>query len=524
MNNYRYILDKSSKKFHCPSPSCGKRRFVRYIDTKTGQYLPEQYGRCDRENNCVHHVDPYTDGYAKAIWQQEHGQYNNDWKLQRPPRKTPPAVPTFYPIPFEVLKETQTEYERNVFIQNLLTRVAFPFEVQDIEKVIALYQLGTVPESGAVCFPFIDKDYRIRAIQEKIFDQENHTDKDQDYHTSWIHARLKYATYRNRSLPQWINDYEKNETKVSCLFGEHLLKRYPDNPIALVEAPKTAIYGTLYYGFPEVAENLLWMAVFNLSSLTYDKCKSLEGRDVFLFPDLSEDGKAFTLWSDKAKQIKKQIPDTYFKVSDLLESLAPELDRKEGNDLADYLIKLDWRKFRKQAPRDQTPPEPLSEITTNDTDAEPAILTSFVKEFGNHSPDKKRESDQICEVGTGTETSILTSNDKYQQDHSPIESETSVIPFSRPDNSPQQSETRTISKPISRTIEAYTNRLNELLIQNPMDANRFTVYPDIDSYNRRSVVPESKYKNSIDMSILTPVIIDPDKLMVMNDTHMNSII
>ena len=74
---HRYILEKSSKKCFCPN--CGKKRFVRYIDTKTGNYLPEQYGRCDRESKCGYFLNPYKDGYAKSIWEQEKGNKTN-WK------------------------------------------------------------------------------------------------------------------------------------------------------------------------------------------------------------------------------------------------------------------------------------------------------------------------------------------------------------------------------------------------------------------------------------------------------------
>tara|TARA_B110001469_G_C9583687_1_gene289513 strand:+ start:57 stop:869 length:813 start_codon:yes stop_codon:yes gene_type:complete len=160
-------------------------------------------------------------------------------------------------------------------------------------------------------------------------------------------------------LPEWLKAYNENEIKVSCLFGEHLLTKYPHNPIALVEAPKTAIYGTLYFGFPQQPKNLLWLAVYNLSSLNLNKCMALKGRNVFLFPDLSKDGKAFELWSKKANEIQKQLQGTSFTVSDLLEQLAPEQDKQKGKDIADYLIKQDWKLYRKQEVKALPMPEPV---------------------------------------------------------------------------------------------------------------------------------------------------------------------
>ena len=139
-----------------------------------------------------------------------------------------------------------------------------------------------------------------------------------------------------------------NESFVSCLFGEQLLKEHPHNPVALVEAPKTAIIGTLYFGFPQVTQNLLWLAVYNLSSLTLKKVKVLSGRRIFLFPDLSENGKAFELWEKKAQEFSLKMPSTSFQISDFLESNASEDHRLKGQDLADFLIQLDWRNFRKK--------------------------------------------------------------------------------------------------------------------------------------------------------------------------------
>ena len=353
---HRYIFEKGSKKHHCPE--CTKKRFVRYIDTETGEYLSEQYGRCDRESKCGYFLNPYKDGYAKAIWEQEQGN-KTDWKPQQRKRiKKPVNKPQRAFIPVEVFNLTRAGYEQNTFIQNLLIRVAFSFEVQDIEKVISLYHLGTVQNGyrkRANTFPFIDAQGNIRAVQVKQFDEANHTTG-----TDFLHSIIeKHHSRNNKPLPEWLEAYNKNETKVSCLFGEHLLSKYPYNPVALVEAPKTAIYGTLYFGFPEQPTNLLWLAVYNLSSLNLNKCKALIGRNVYLFPDLSKDGKAFELWSNKANEIQKRLQGTYFHVSDLLEQLAPQQDKEQGKDIADYLIKQDWRLFRKQDIIETPKPEPV---------------------------------------------------------------------------------------------------------------------------------------------------------------------
>ncbi|MDA8910494.1 DUF6371 domain-containing protein [Crocinitomicaceae bacterium] len=343
---HRYIFEKGSKKHPCPE--CNKKRFVRYIDTETGDLLPHHYGRCDRESKCSYHLNPYKDGYTKIIWKQEQGQSTGNWKPYKPifkKKQYKKSIPVF--IPVEVLKQTLSGYEKNVFVQNILSRVAFPFCIDEVEKAISLYRMGTVTKgyrTGANTFPFIDIEYNVRAIQVKQFDETNHT-----IGTDFLHSIIeKHYTRNNKPLPEWLEAYNKNETKVSCLFGEHLLSKYLYNPIALVEAPKTAIYSTLYFGTPENPTNLLWLAVYNLSSLNLDKCKALKGRNVYLFPDLSKNGKAYELWSSKAKQIQSQLQGTYFTVSDLLEQLAPEQDKVQGKDIADYLIKQDWRLFKKE--------------------------------------------------------------------------------------------------------------------------------------------------------------------------------
>ncbi|MCE7064022.1 DUF6371 domain-containing protein [Dyadobacter sp. CY326] len=326
MGQYRYSLEKGSRKFICPE--CNKKRFVRYLDNSTGDYMPDQYGKCDRADSCGYHLKP---------------SIISEWRSPRPkPRRKQELV--F--IPVEVLEKTLKGYEQNAFLQNLITRVPFTFQSGDVERVTGLYYLGTVCKgyrAGAITFPFIDGDHNVRAIQVKQFDKENHTTS-----TDFIHSIIeRYFQQIGKALPNWLKAYRDNDLKVSCLFGAHLLEKFPSNPVALVEAPKTAIYGSLYFGLPDNPKNFLWLAVYNLSSINYAKCKELQGRNVYLFPDLSRNGKSFALWRRKAEELSQQMSGTTFVVSDLLEKNATEEQRCKGQDLADYLIELDWREFRR---------------------------------------------------------------------------------------------------------------------------------------------------------------------------------
>lgn len=336
MKEYQYTLDKSSKKHICPN--CNKKRFVRYVNTTTGDYLPERFGKCDREAKCNYHLNPYVAGYGK--------ENNSNWKYEAPKPKRKPKVKRVH-FNYSEFQKTLTGYEKNSFIQTLLKTVPYPVNTPDISKVIGLYGLGTITGSfmsGALTIPYIDIDKNVRAIQVKQFDKNNSTTK-----TNFLHSILANShKFKNEPLPQWLDEYDKQDGRVTCLFGEHLLKQYPTNPIALVEAPKTAVYGTLYFGLPNKPDNLLWLAVFNKSSFSFDKLKVLKGRNVYVFPDLSKNGDTFNEWKKKAKEYQSKLAGTSFIFSDLLEKLASDKDKQDGNDLADILIQLDWRQFREE--------------------------------------------------------------------------------------------------------------------------------------------------------------------------------
>ncbi len=348
MKEYRFRLEKGSRKFPCPE--CSKKRFVRYVDVSTGEYLPEMYGKCDRADNCGYFRNPYQDGYAANMNSKStEGILGHEKFFSKGHFLRKQQIPIeLQSIPIDVVKATLQGYEYNNFVQNLLERVPFPFAVEEVERVVALYYLGTITTAylrGAVTFPFIDIEQQVRAVQVKQFDQTNHT-----VTTNKLDKMLQndYKIARQPN-PEWLTkyiEYGEQHGYFTCLFGEHLLKTFPNNPVALVEAPKTAIYGTLYFGIPESPEDLIWLAVYNKSSFSLEKMKVLKGRNVCVFPDLSKDGKTYLEWHTKAKVIQAEIPGLRFVFSDFLERLAPMDARNEGADLADFLIRWDWRQFR----------------------------------------------------------------------------------------------------------------------------------------------------------------------------------
>lgn len=151
----------------------------------------------------------------------------------------------------------------------------------------------------------------------------------------WVHKALKQPEFELRQ----------------CLFGTHLLID-KTKPVAIVESEKTAVIASVY--LPQ----FIWVAVGSLTNLNAEKCSILKGRTVTLFPDLN----GFDKWSSKAKELSHLA---IFTVSDLLERKATEAERKQGFDLADYLIKYNYKAFALPEPEATEPPpavQPLVEV------------------------------------------------------------------------------------------------------------------------------------------------------------------
>jgi hypothetical protein len=309
----------------------------RFVDANTGEYLPAEYGRCDREVNCGYFVKPEKSTMAQL---KQIDNYPRSPYICHPVKPTPKIAPAY--IPFEVLKQSRKGYEGNKFVQYLLRL----FGPDVTERLIKTYHLGSSNSRwpGACVFWFIDITGKVRAGQVKLFDNTGHTTKyttadgDQRSCTTWLHSILKYNhEARQETLPQWLATYlEQGGNYASCLYGEHLLKQGCTRPVAIVEAPATAIVASVY--LPE----FIWLAAGSLSYLTEERCKALNGRQTYLFPDISKDGKAYDLWSRKAKELSQTGS---FTVSDLLEKNATPMEKIKGLDLRDYLTRFDYKLF-----------------------------------------------------------------------------------------------------------------------------------------------------------------------------------
>jgi hypothetical protein len=340
--NFIFKLERGSKKNICPN--CSKKTFVRAIDTVENVYIPEIYGRCDRAAKCGYFRNPYKDGYSKSLYNQNGSNLNvgstGKFGQDQISRKS-----VFFDNSTYNKTQNQQRFSKNNFIQNLLNNIPFPFDAGDVMEMAELYRIGTITKgymSGAVTFPFIDIKQNVRAVQVKLFDIDNHTKT-----TDYLHRIIdRYNIKNNITNPPWLKEYLKNEKFITCLFGEHLLDKFPNNPVALVEAPKTAIYGTLYLGMPKTDANYIWLAVYNLSSFSLEKLKVLKNRKVFVFPDLSENGIAYETWMKKAMDFEQKIEGVKFTFSGLLEKSATDEQKKQGLDLADILVTQDWRDYR----------------------------------------------------------------------------------------------------------------------------------------------------------------------------------
>lgn len=297
----------SGKESRHTCPACGaNKRFTRYVNTETGEYLAEDVGRCDRESNCGYHKKP-SEHFAEDRAFKPSFRSKASWQTKRPfDALNAKQTPRIGYLERHLLTETLADYERNDFVQFLLDL----FDPEAVQQTVREYLIGT-GKGGEAIFWQVDRTKRIRTGKVIRYDRKTGK-RDKDFHPSWMHPKEGF------SLRQ-------------CFYGEHLLAERPGLPIAIVESEKSAIVASV---FKSVFPDLVWLATGGKSNLNADRLQDLpKDRKIILYPDA--DG--FERWSGIAFETRRAGRD--ITVSDLIERNASDAERQDGCDLADYLIR-----------------------------------------------------------------------------------------------------------------------------------------------------------------------------------------
>lgn len=360
MENFKYTLDKSSKKFICPN--CNKKSLVLYIDTETDNYLVDDFGRCDRETNCGYHKAPpkerkyflipflslknisdkavqLTDinGFkfiipkSQILEKPENGCWVSAWFLKNSiisylgnqsksinegdlflvntvikRDKPPDLVPSFHSL--ELLNEM---YFEKPHIDNLTVFLAKHFSKDEVFEVMQTYFITGVSHfwERSTGFWQIDEKNKIHGCKVMLYDESTGKRVKKPYnHINWLHKAFKDSEFK---LSQ-------------CLFGLHLINEDYEKTIAIVESEKTAIIMSI------LMSDFIWIATGSKQNLKFELLKPLKKRDVVLFPDKGE----YSFWFEKATELNK----IGFRIS--VSELIEQTNFGNGFDLVDYYLSL----------------------------------------------------------------------------------------------------------------------------------------------------------------------------------------
>ena len=194
---------------------------------------------------------------------------------------------------------------------------------QQMLDAVCRYRLGA-DRKGRVIFWQIDRDERICDGKVMAYGPDCHRLKEKEHAPTWVSALLA-----KRHGGKQEGDIVRH-----CLFGLHLLKDRDLQPVAVVEAEKTAVILSAYY------PQYVWLATGGLFEVQPEKFRPLKGRKVILFPDTDPDGKAYAYWYEAAQLVMAQPyweDSTPIRVSALLEQHATPEQKSRKIDLVEFI-------------------------------------------------------------------------------------------------------------------------------------------------------------------------------------------
>jgi len=335
-----YFQPYKGKSTRHTCPACKDTySFTLYLDGNTGQPIHPTVGKCNHEIKCGYHYTPrqyfndHPEKKKNRVQKQPTPQQSKNQQpasCQLPSRQLAPPQQLQLPNPMQPAgstpnKKPSTEINHIPYAyvkrsasynSNFVRFLCNYFPKDKIEKAVEDYALGAT-KNKQVIFWQIDINGKVRTG--KIMQYNPKTGKRIKNNTGaidWVHNKLKKTNpdYANFNLRQ-------------CYFGEHLLRLYPDKPVAIVEAEKTAVITSM------VIPQCNWLAAGNLNGLNIEKSKVFENRDIVLYPDAG----CYDKWSKKMTEIKSQIP-CQMAISGLIEYHATPQQIEAGYDIVDYII------------------------------------------------------------------------------------------------------------------------------------------------------------------------------------------
>ena len=211
------------------------------------------------------------------------------------------------------------------YTAGLLKWLQMSFPIEDIQRSIEMYQVGQ-RMNGQIEWPQIDTEGRVREIklQAHSTNDGHRTDKVGGYWvgTYTMHAELVKCGFLEESRAE------------QCLFGEHLISRYPDKTICVVESEKTAFVSSM------ILQDYVWVATGGSHFLGKVKAikNELKGRTVIVYPDAG----SYDEWSEKLQSWKincsiSPFCETFKHNTDVLDIYFGE-GEKDTNDMPDNSI------------------------------------------------------------------------------------------------------------------------------------------------------------------------------------------
>ena len=330
MKQYKYSLDKSSKKFVCPR--CNKKSFVKFIETETGNYLNDEFGRCDHQSSCKYFCTPK-------------GELKNTFEII----DKPPPEPSFHE--YNLVSQSGRNYKQNNFVQFLKTL----FTEAEVKEAILKYLIGTSKHwNGATIFWQIDNNEKVRHGKIMLFNPETGKRVKDQNGNGLINSVRSILKLKDFNLCQ-------------CLFGLHLINETNQKTIALVEGEKTAVIMSVF------KPQYTWLATGGKGGLKHEFLKPIKNYKIIAFPDKSE----YNDWLQRATELNGFGFNIL--VNDWLEQ---QNNYTDGTDLADVYIteKTTIEQSIKVDVYSNTEPITVEKIL-NDWEQKGFYINSFINEF-----------------------------------------------------------------------------------------------------------------------------------------------